>query len=314
MKNVQDGGAALEKSAKKLVEAARRQLVLDLPALLPAIYLLPAKACERAGPLWTDGTTLYYHPETVARTYLENRRSIAEQLLHVLAHGLLGHFGKRGGQPTLIFDAAADLKAPKYLFPTPLAQLVKALDWVYDNAEKYNLDLDRFLATGDSSGGYYVAELAALQGSEYMQQKLGLKAKVDIKALLLNCGIYDINRALSVKVLFNMTEGVCNHFTGSKVKDIKENPYFDVISPLPNINEKFPVSCVVYAQQDFFCGGQGEDLVAKLNELGVYNEVYFSTRFAANHTFQSTWKGKEAVEANNLFMDFAKRFFSGEIK
>ena len=203
---------------------------------------------------------------------------------------------------------------PKYLFPTPLAQLVKALDWVYDNAEKYNLDLDRFLATGDSSGGYYVAELAALQGSEYMQQKLGLKAKVDIKALLLNCGIYDINRALSVKVLFNMTEGVCNHFTGSKVKDIKENPYFDVISPLPNINEKFPASCVVYAEQDFFCGGQGEDLVAKLNELGVYNEVYFSTRFAANHTFQSTWKGKEAVEANNLFMDFAKRFFSGEIK
>ena len=202
---------------------------------------------------------------------------------------------------------------PKYKFPSPIQHLVKALDWVYDNAEKYNLDLDKVLATGDSSGGYCVAELAALQGSEYMQQKLGLKSKLEIKALLLNCGIYDIDRALSAKVLFNLTEGVCNHFTGSKVKDIKENPYFDVISPLPNINEKFPKSCVVYAEQDFFCGGQGEDLVKKLEECGVYHEVYYSTRFMANHTFQSTWKGKEAVEANNLFMDFTHRFFNGEI-
>ena len=202
---------------------------------------------------------------------------------------------------------------PKYLFPDPLKHLVKALDWVYDNAEKYNLDLSRVIATGDSSGGYYVAELAALQGSEYMQQKLGLKSKIEIKALLLNCGIYDINRALSVKVLFNLTEGVCNHFTGSKVKDIKTNPYFDVISPLPNINKNFPKCCVVYAQKDFFCGGQGEDLVSKLNELGVYNEVYFSTKFKYNHTFQSTWKGKAAIEANNLFLDFTNRFFNGNI-
>ena len=202
---------------------------------------------------------------------------------------------------------------PKYLFPDTIKHLVKALDWVTDNAEKYNLDLSRVIATGDSSGGWCVAELAALQGSEYMQQKLGLKSKTQIKGLLLNCGIYDINRALSAKVLFNLTEGVCNHFTGSKVKDIKENPYFDVISPLPNINEKFPKSCVVYAQQDFFCGGQGEELIKKLNENGVYNEVYFSTEFKYNHTFQSTWKGKAAIEANNLFMDFTKRMFNGEI-
>ena len=58
---------------------------------------------------------------------------------------------------------------------------------------------------------------------------------------------------------------------------------------------------------------QGEELVKKLNENGVYNEVYFSTEFKYNHTFQSTWKGKAAIEANNLFMDFTKRMFNGEI-
>lgn len=111
----QDRKSALEKSAKRIVEAARRQLALDLPELLPAIYLLPMEACEQAGPLWTDGTTLFYHPETTARTYLENRHAVAEQLLHILAHGLLGHYGKRAGQPERLFDAAADFKATDFI-------------------------------------------------------------------------------------------------------------------------------------------------------------------------------------------------------
>lgn len=115
MKKEEDRKAALETGAKKIVDAARRQLALDLPELLSAIYLLPLEACEQPGPLWTDGTTLFYHPETVARTYLEKKKAIAEQLLHILAHGLLGHYGKRKGQSALVFDAAADLKATDFI-------------------------------------------------------------------------------------------------------------------------------------------------------------------------------------------------------
>ena len=111
----QDKKAAVESSAKKIVDAARRRLALDLPDLLPAIYLLPAESCEQPGPLWTDGTTLFYHPETVARTYLSNKKAIAEQLLHILAHGLLGHYGKRDGQLERLFDAAADCKAADFI-------------------------------------------------------------------------------------------------------------------------------------------------------------------------------------------------------
>ena len=105
----------LETNAKKIVDAARRKLALELPDLLPVIYLLPMESCERPGPLWTDGETLFYHPETVARTYLENRKAIGEQLLHILAHGLLGHYGKRKGQTKQLFDAAADLKAADFI-------------------------------------------------------------------------------------------------------------------------------------------------------------------------------------------------------
>ena len=106
---------ALSAAAKRIVEAARRNLAAELPELLPAIYLMPTEECERTGPLWTDGTVLFYHPETVARDYLARKKSVSEQLLHVLVHGLLGHFDKRRGQSPRLFDAAADVKAADFI-------------------------------------------------------------------------------------------------------------------------------------------------------------------------------------------------------
>lgn len=201
---------------------------------------------------------------------------------------------------------------PKYHFEQSIAHLAAAVDWVYDNQEKYNLDLSRFLATGDSSGGYYVAELAAIQNSEVMQKRLNVKMKAKFTAIALNCGLYDIDIALSQKTLFNISGSVCKSFVGIDIKNIKDYEYLDVVSPIKFVNENFPKSFVIYAKQDFFCGGQGEMLVEKLNENNVYNKVYFSEEFKYNHTFPSVWKGKPAVEANNLMLEFIKEQFKND--
>lgn len=202
---------------------------------------------------------------------------------------------------------------PKTLFPLPVKQLVTAANWIYDHKDELNIDVDKMLITGDSAGAYYAAELCTLQSSKLQQERLGCSLKCKFNAALLNCGIYDVDRALSAKTLFDLAASVCKDFTGVAIEDIKKYKYLDVLSPLNHITPDFPKSCVVYAEQDFFCGGQGELLVEKLNENGVYNEVYYSTAFADNHTFQSTWYSKAAREANDLFLSFAKRFFEGTI-
>ena len=107
---------ALDENARKLVSAARKKLAQDLPELLSAIYLLQAKPCDRPGPMWTDGITLYYHPESVIRTYLNRHKALAEQLLHIIVHGLLGHCFKREEDSPQLFDAAADLKATDFIY------------------------------------------------------------------------------------------------------------------------------------------------------------------------------------------------------
>ena len=200
----------------------------------------------------------------------------------------------------------------KYIFPEPPKQLVAAFNWVIDNADKYNLDTDRILVTGDSAGGYYSAFLSVTQNSETLQELVG-RMRGRIGAGVYNCGIYDITSALQQKVLFNLTNGVCIDFSGLPKSKINEYEYIKHVSPIDFVDEHFPKSLIVYAGQDFFCGGQHDKLAAKLTECGVYYDMYGSTEFKDNHTFSLTWKSQAAKEANAKIIAFMNDYFNGNI-
>lgn len=110
----------LTQQATELINWSQRKLASQLPEFLPAIYLLPIKASEQERRLWTDGQTLYFHPATAVRDYLERKDSIAAQLMHIIAHGLLGHIPKRQGQQPQLFDAVADIKAAAFADRLPI--------------------------------------------------------------------------------------------------------------------------------------------------------------------------------------------------
>jgi len=105
--------------AREILDWSRRKLAMALPEFLPAIYLLPLKAAEKEDHLWTDGESLCYHPETVVRDYLDKKDSVAAQIMHITAHGLLGHIAKRRGQQEALFDAVADTKAAAFVDQLP---------------------------------------------------------------------------------------------------------------------------------------------------------------------------------------------------
>ena len=65
---------------------------------MPLIYLMQAEQSDEAEVLDTDGMKLYYNPEGVVRSYLEEKQSICRRILHIVLHGMLGHFTLRGTQ------------------------------------------------------------------------------------------------------------------------------------------------------------------------------------------------------------------------
>ncbi len=199
------------------------------------------------------------------------------------------------------------------VFPDPVIHLIKAFNWVVANAEKYNLDLDRMVVTGDSAGGYYSSALAVYNDCPPLQEACKIPMNGRFSGAVFNCGIYDLQLALKAKVLFNLTEQVCKDFSGITPDQLEEYPYKDAVDPINYITDKFPKSMVIYSEQDFFCGGQGEALVKKLNELGIYEEHYGSKKFLDNHTFSLTWLSKASKEVNEQLLAFLKKFFNGEI-
>lgn len=202
---------------------------------------------------------------------------------------------------------------PKYKFPEPLRQLVSAANWMMDNAERLNLDLNRVIISGDSAGGYYSAMLACICNKRSLQERLGVTTNAKFQGAVLNCGIYDVATALKAKVPFGLADKILWDFASIKKADVATYEWLDLCAPIDHVDANFPASFITYAEQDFFCGGQGPKLVEKLKGLGVHVEEFHSTKFAENHCFSLTWNGKSAKKNNQLTADFMARFAEGKI-
>lgn len=83
--------------------------------------------------------------------------------------------------------------APKWKFPTPLVDTNAVMEWITKNAQRYHLDPKHILLVGDSAGAQLASQYAAMQCNPEYGALFQLKlAKVQIRALGLNCGMYDL--------------------------------------------------------------------------------------------------------------------------
>ena len=82
--------------------------------------------------------------------------------------------------------------APKWKFPTPLHDTNAVMEWVCKNAHQYHLDPERIILVGDSAGAQLASQYAAIwSNGEYAALFDMAPAPVQIRALGLNCGLYD---------------------------------------------------------------------------------------------------------------------------
>ena len=83
--------------------------------------------------------------------------------------------------------------APKWKFPTPLWDTNAVMDWICKNATRYHLDPDRIILVGDSAGAQLASQYPAIATNpEYAQLFHMTVPEIRIRALGLNCGMYDM--------------------------------------------------------------------------------------------------------------------------
>jgi len=102
--------------ARQILQYSRQRVSRTIPLLLPAVYAMGEQVRKEPGPISTDGVNLWFHPEQVLQDFRQETDSVAEQILHVILHCLLGHLRLRESfADKELFDAVADCKVSRFL-------------------------------------------------------------------------------------------------------------------------------------------------------------------------------------------------------
>ncbi len=200
--------------------------------------------------------------------------------------------------------------APSYKFPSAIYDLINALNFIVDKAKEFNIDKNKIIVTGDSAGAYYASILCAINNSEQYRSLLKCSPiNTKILGCVLNCGLYDLQKVLSNKLIFNISSHLIKDLLATTIQQLPSHEFYQCLSPIPFMNSDFPSTFITYSKKDIFCKGQGELLIDKLQKLNINYKTYSTTNFKDNHAFPLTWNSKNAKENNKLMLEFINDLF-----
>ncbi|MDR0426538.1 MAG: alpha/beta hydrolase [Clostridiales bacterium] len=203
---------------------------------------------------------------------------------------------------------------PAYRFPEPLLHLIRSLSWIKENAKAYNLNSRKVIGAGDSAGGYYAMMMALVQCTPKLQTRFGVKPALRLGALALNCGLYDVESILRAKMPFNIPANIFKGFTGLDTVSLPDFEFGDSCAPVDFISAALPPLLLIYSKHDILCPGQTESIIEKLEERHVYYESFYSDKFLSNHCFPFAWFRRDSKLANDVTLDFIRRYVSGTLR
>ena len=132
--------------------------------------------------------------------------------------------------------------APRWKFPTPLEDTNKVMEWIVANALKYHLDPGRIILVGDSAGAQLASQYAAIATNEEYAAHFDFRVPgIFIRALGLNCGVYDFDSAVQKK-----PKGIFRDYFGPKPN--WADPRFKILEA---ITHRYPPAYIATAHHDF---------------------------------------------------------------
>ena len=148
--------------------------------------------------------------------------------------------------------------APKETFPYQLQEIYSAIDFIFDNAEKYNYDTDNIVLAGESAGGYFITYLASCVSDPAPLNKLGIefrnRDKFRIKALVSHCSCFSLEHLSNPEKpqsKFPDMKMMLESFTGMKRDELQsylKTPEGSLLNP--KVNRGFPPCFLTWGTLD----------------------------------------------------------------
>ncbi len=193
--------------------------------------------------------------------------------------------------------------APNYRYPSPLEDTAKVFSWLRDHAKDCHIDLENIFMVGDSAGAQLACQYAAIcTNPDYAKRFKFKTTSINIKALALNCGVYDPFLLMAKK----------NGKPSGLVKDYFGKDYHRFIEEVNYqnyITSDFP-PCFVMTSLNDSLSPFSLPFVKQMSLLNIphlYKE-YGQNDPMSGHVFHVNIRNDEAKRCNDDEIDFFKSF------
>ncbi len=214
------------------------------------------------------------------------------------------------------FTAAVSYSyAPQKLFPTPIGECFKAIDFIVENAEKWNLDLDNVILAGESAGGYFISHVASALADFEIYEKAGMKFKsrgeFKVRAMISLSGAFSFERLLNKEKKqskFPDLKTMFKTFFGMEIPELKKwlkTEEGKLASP--SVSEKYPPVFLAWATRDLL-RYEAFDMASELEKLKVPYEMFKIGDISAQHAWSIVPLFKKSRECFQEALRFAEKY------
>lgn len=197
------------------------------------------------------------------------------------------------------------------------ADIIRAFNYIKKLAKYCNIDTDKIVVSGDSSGAYQSAMLAAFSTNDELRERFQLpELKLKPAALALMCGVYDFRKVETTPNVMGLVSKTLSMILGFKVKrdysNTSEYEHIDYISPINFVNKNWPPVFITWAEDDLLCIDQGQPMADKLNESGIKCKEFVVDGLLNNHCYHLNMSFKIAKRCMNKCVHFLNRILENE--
>ena len=205
--------------------------------------------------------------------------------------------------------------APDHVFPSCMEDTDLVVRFVLSHAEEFGFDLGNVFMVGDSAGAHMVCMYSLMcTDTDYAERAVGIIPPEGFapKAIVLNCGIYDIIEMLkdtgpSIMLLKPLVKDLLGV---DQVTEQIEKEKERILSPCRFINPSFPPAYVMTSNGDFM-KKQPDFLLPQLEKNNIANVFKVYGEEGENnlaHVFHCDPRLPEAKVCNDEEMAFLVSF------
>ena len=191
---------------------------------------------------------------------------------------LIGHLAANGW---VVFNANYRL-SPDATFPDHLIDVKRAIAWVREHAEEWNVDPDFIAITGGSAGGH-LASLAALTANEPIYQPGFEDSDTSVQACVPIYGVYDFTNRLGIRRKSYRRRLIDPIVMKTTLED--EPEAFAAASPVDQVHRDAPPFLVIHGDRDVLSPVEDARMFVERLRAVSREPVYYAELRGAQHAF-----------------------------